>query len=72
MKKVKRVKYTVQCANNPDHIFEHVYTIVEGTEDKQSDVQAYCPYCDDFVDITIQGTVKPDSILRRFDISFDD
>ena len=72
MKKEKRVKYTVRCANNPDHTFEHVYTIIEGTENTQSDVQAYCPYCDDFVDVTIQGIVPPDSILRRFNISFNE
>lgn len=70
MKKKKRVKYTVQCANNPDHIFENVYTIIEGTENTQSEVQAYCPYCDAFVDVTIKGIVPSDSILRRFNSSF--
>ena len=60
-------KYNAQCANNPEHIFEYVYTIEIGSEDIKSDVQAFCPYCDGFVDITIKGKVVPDTILRRFE-----
>ncbi len=67
MKKKKCVKYTVQCANDNKHIFEKVYTIKDGTEDVESDVNAYCPKCDEFVDITIKGEVEPDSILRKFE-----
>ena len=61
----KRIKYKVLCANNPEHIFEKVVDIIEGTENTESEIQAYCPYCDDFVDITIQGELPPDTILRK-------
>jgi len=65
--KKRKIKYNVQCANNPEHIFEYIYTIEEGSEDIKSEVQAFCPYCDDFVDITIKGKVVPDAgLLRKF------
>ncbi len=65
--KIKKVKYNVQCAHNPEHNFEYVYNIEEGSEKTESDVQAYCPYCDDFVDITIKGKVVPDdTVLKKF------
>jgi len=64
--KKKRIKYKVQCANNPEHIFEKVVDIIKGTENTESEIQAYCPFCDEFVDITIQGQPSPDSILRKF------
>ena len=67
MKKTKKVKYKVVCANDDNHIFEYVFTIYEGTETEESDVEAFCPFCDDFVSITIKGIVPPESILRRFD-----
>jgi hypothetical protein len=69
MKKTKRVKHKVQCAINPEHVFEKVYDIEEGSESLKSEMQVYCPYCDEFVDVTIQGKVVPDdSILRSFGI----
>ena len=65
--KKKRIKHNVQCAKNPEHIFEYVYTVEDGSEKTESDVQAYCPFCDDFVDITIKGKVVPDdNVLRKF------
>jgi len=67
--KGKKIKHSVQCANNSEHIFEYVYTIVEGSEETASEVQAYCPYCDGFVDITIKGdVVTDDTVLRRFNL----
>lgn len=69
MKKTKKVVYQVQCANNPDHVFEKVYEVIEGTENKTTDVDVYCPDCDAFVTVTIQGKVKPDrTILKKFGI----
>ena len=61
----KKIKFKVQCANNPEHIFEKVIEIVAGTENTETELQAYCPFCDEFVDITIQGEPSPDTILRR-------
>ena len=69
MKKIKKVLYRVECANNPKHIFDKVFKIEEGTEDQESEMQAYCAQCDDFVTVTIKGKAIPDeSILRKFDI----
>ena len=65
MKNTKRIKKKVQCANNPDHIFEKAYTIELDSENQESNVQAYCPWCDDFVDVTIKGKVVPDDTLFR-------
>jgi len=65
----KKTKYTVRCVKNPEHIFDKVYDIEEGSEDsKTNEVLAYCPYCDAEVGIEIQGKVPPDvDMLRRFE-----
>jgi len=65
----KKTKYTVRCVKNPEHTFDKVYDIEEGSEDSEtSEVLAYCPYCDAEVGIEIQGKVFPDvDILRRFE-----
>ena len=52
--KKKKVKQSVQCANDSEHIFEFAYTIVEGSEEIETEVQPYCPFCKDFVDVTIK------------------
>ncbi len=65
MKKMKRVVYQVQCALNPKHVFEKVYLIEQGSENKQTDVNVYCPLCDAYVDITIQGKLVMDEVILR-------
>jgi len=66
MKKTKKVIYKVKCANNPKHIFDKVYKIEKGNENQENEMQAYCPFCDDFVTVTIRGKAVPDeSILRK-------
>ncbi len=70
MKKAKRVLYNVECAYNPDHVFEKVFTIEEESEGMESEVQAYCPYCEKHVTTTIKGKAVPDeSLLRGFDLT---
>ncbi len=67
MTRAKKIILNVQCAFDPNHIFEKAYTIQEGTEDRESKVEAYCPFCDKMVSITIQGKPVPDKeLLRRF------
>ncbi len=69
MKKVKRVLYNVQCAFNPAHVFEKIFTIEEESEGLKSEMEAYCPYCEKHVSITIAGKSEADaSILKRFDL----
>jgi len=67
MKKVKRMLYHVRCARNPEHIFPKVFFIEADSEQKESHLDVYCPFCDDFVAITVQGKVIPDEkLLRKF------
>ena len=66
-KQSKKVVYHVQCSHNPEHIFEKVFEIEEGSENKESKVQAYCFKCDKYVTVSVQGKVIPDQdILRKF------
>ena len=65
MKQLKKVVHNVQCAFNPDHVFEKAFTIEDGSETEQSEVEAFCPLCEKFVTVTIQGKVVPDDEIRR-------
>ncbi len=70
MKKTKKKMYNVECAINPEHVFEKVYSVKELTDHKVSEMEVYCPICDAYTNVTIKGKVVPDtSMLRRFDIS---
>lgn len=67
MKKQKKITYTVECAYDPQHVFEKSFVIEEGTEHLESTVEAYCPHCDELVQVTIRGRIVADSeVLRRF------
>jgi hypothetical protein len=68
MKKIKKVVYQVQCAFNSQHLFEKVFEIEEGTENRQSKIEAYCPFCDKFVTVTVQGEAPDTDTLRKFDL----
>ncbi len=59
----KKVKYKVECVNNPEHIFEKVIEIIEG---KETEIQAFCPWCEELVNIKIQGKPAEEIILRKF------
>jgi hypothetical protein len=69
MAKSKKVVYEVICPNNPRHIFPFAFEIEPGSENVQSKVEAYCPQCDAFVQVTVKGKLPPNQdILRQFDI----
>lgn len=69
MKKIKKVAFQVVCARNSEHVFEKAYPIEAGTEAKQTEVDVFCPYCQDYVTITVKGKVVPDAeLLRKFKI----
>ncbi|MDY6933814.1 MAG: hypothetical protein SVZ03_06280 [Spirochaetota bacterium] len=60
--------YNVECAFNKEHIFEKVIEIEEGSEDSELEMQAYCPFCDELMNIKIQEkAVSNAAILRKFD-----
>ncbi len=69
MKKEKKVTYLVQCVYDPEHEFEKVFTIEDGSEERvESEVEAYCAQCDKHVSVTIKGKALPnEEILRKFD-----
>ncbi len=64
-RKISRVKYDVQCAFNAEHIFEKVFEIEEGSEDVQSEVETYCPFCDKMVKVTIKGEPIKKTLYRN-------
>jgi hypothetical protein len=67
MAKRKRVVYKVVCPNNSEHVFPFAFEIEPGTENVPSKVQAYCPRCDNFVQVLVMGKPPEDKeILRRF------
>jgi hypothetical protein len=68
MARPKRVLYKVTCAFNPSHIFEKEFEIKEGAETVPTKVEAYCPFCDKKVTVTVNGIVEPDEDIHR---SFD-
>lgn len=66
-KKTKKVVYHVQCTYDSEHVIEKVFLIEEGSENTETKVQAYCPFCEKHVTATVQGQVVPDQdILRKF------
>jgi hypothetical protein len=66
----KKVIYAVQCAYDPKHEFEKVFEIEDDVENQETKVEAFCPFCDKRVTITIKGKVIPDGeILRKFNLS---
>jgi hypothetical protein len=65
MKITKKLVFNVQCAYNPEHVFEKVFTVEDNTETVESEVQAFCPDCEKKVTVTIKGRVLPDAELLR-------
>jgi hypothetical protein len=66
MAKSKRVVYEVICPNNPKHVFPFAFEIEPGSENVQSKVQAYCPQCDAFVQVTVKGKLPPNVEVYRW------
>lgn len=64
--KTKKVLYHVQCVYNEKHVFEKIFEIKEGSEGKkETEVETYCPFCDQLVTVTVKGKVKPDTTILR-------
>ncbi len=67
MRRTAKVVFKVQCAYDENHIFEKVLNIEESAEDEETEVQAYCPFCEKHVNVVVQGRVAPDAeLLRKF------
>ncbi len=59
-KSVKQMIFMVQCPFDETHLFERKVDIEEGSDDRpaESEVEAYCPFCDKM--LTVKVTGKPD------------
>jgi hypothetical protein len=65
-KQTKKVLYNVQCVYDEKHVFEKVFEIEAGTEEKEeTEVQTYCPYCNKLVTVVVKGKVPPDKTVFR-------
>ncbi|MCK4764318.1 MAG: hypothetical protein KAW12_19115 [Candidatus Aminicenantes bacterium] len=64
--KTKKVLYKVQCVYDEKHVFEKVFEIEEVSESKEeTEVQAYCPHCNELVTVVVQGKVPDDTRVFR-------
>lgn len=60
----KEVLYQVRCPKG--HEFQKTIPIVEDSEKTEtSDMQAYCPVCDEMVEFTVEGEVILNTEVER-------
>jgi hypothetical protein len=65
-KQMKKVLYNVQCVYDEKHVFEKVFEIETGSEEKEeTEVETYCPYCNKLVTVVVKGKVPPDKTVFR-------
>ncbi len=65
-KQMKKVSYNVQCVYDQTHVFEKVFEIEIGSEEKEeTEVETYCPLCDKLVTVVVKGKVSPDTTVFR-------
>jgi uncharacterized protein with PIN domain len=65
-KQKKKVLYQVQCVYNENHLFEKVFEIEDGSEEKEeTEVENYCPYCNKLVTVVVKGKVPLDKTVFR-------
>jgi hypothetical protein len=65
----RKVLFNVQCPADPGHIFEKVFELTEGQDrpEKETDIEAFCPYCNKIVPVTVnEKTPLDEEILKRF------
>ncbi|MFQ5589287.1 MAG: hypothetical protein ACE5F7_10655 [Nitrospiria bacterium] len=65
----KKILYEVQCAFDAAHRFEKTFAIETGSEQTETEVEAFCPYCNKQVTVAVEGKVVPDAaLLRKFNL----
>ncbi|MCP4217763.1 MAG: hypothetical protein GY765_24190 [bacterium] len=64
----KEVMYKIECVYDKTHIFDKIFKIKKGSEEKMvSPNEVYCPYCNKLVTVEVKGEVVPDkNCLRTF------
>ena len=69
MKKRTKVVHKIQCAHNEEHIFEKTFEIEDGPVKEETEIQTYCPFCNESVTVTVKGEVVADkTMLRKYGI----
>lgn len=62
----EKVVYNVQCIYNDKHLFEKVFEIETGSEEKEeTEVETFCPFCDKLVTVVVKGKVPPNKTVFR-------
>jgi hypothetical protein len=62
---MKKVTYTVICPFNKDHKFPLVLEVEDEAKGVKSSIESFCPFCDKFVQIEIEGELAPDTEVMR-------
>ncbi|MFQ5544132.1 MAG: hypothetical protein ACE5FY_07260 [Nitrospiria bacterium] len=67
MSRSKKTIYEVTCAFDETHRFDKAFNIEEGSEQIETEVEAFCPYCNKQVTVCVEGRMVPDAtLLRKF------
>jgi len=62
---MSKVTYTVICPFDKKHKFPVVLEVEDKTGGVPDSFQEYCPFCDKFVQVTIDKKLKPDTKVLR-------
>ncbi|UCH94044.1 MAG: hypothetical protein JSV88_27775 [Candidatus Aminicenantes bacterium] len=65
-----KVLFNVQCRNKAKHIFEKVLELEPGQKrpEKENNLEAYCPYCNQMVEVTVKEKVPlNEELIKRFE-----
>ena len=65
MAEAKKVLKEVVCCHNPEHVFTIAVALEPGSKGASSTIEAYCPLCDKFVSVTIQGAPELNEQITR-------
>ncbi|CAN2049098.1 hypothetical protein GMMP13_750002 [Candidatus Magnetomoraceae bacterium gMMP-13] len=66
METIKKI-VQVECEFDSSHIIKKMLEIKAGTEEVQSTIQVYCPFCQKYINGKIQGEVHlDDEAMRKF------
>jgi hypothetical protein len=71
MKKEKTITYSVICPFGKDHKFPVVLEVDQNKKGEGGSFEARCPFCDKYVQVTIEKELKPDKTVLR-GLGFDD
>jgi hypothetical protein len=62
---MKKVTFKVLCPYNKEHNFPVVMEVGDESGDAKSTFEEYCPFCDKYVQVRIEGKLELDSKIYR-------